>query len=109
MESLADARIDNRYIEIIKYIYENATTNIQLNNMVHINIERGIRQGNNSVAKTVHLSSQGYIQKAGLARQRYINKWKETQPSALRRKHCPGVQNSSKIHIKIAVFTSMGC
>lgn len=43
MESLANARIDSRYLEII---YKNATCNIQLNNnMIPINIERDIRQG----------------------------------------------------------------
>jgi hypothetical protein len=46
IEALENQHIERQYIELIKYIYDNAKTTINLHNIkIDININRGIRQG----------------------------------------------------------------
>lgn len=46
LKSLSDSRIDHRYTLLIKYIYENATANVRLQEPTNkFKIDRGVRQG----------------------------------------------------------------
>lgn len=63
MVSLENTRIESRYIQIIKYIYNNDTSTSQFNNnMISIKVERGIKEGDNLSPKLFTLDLKDVFQ-----------------------------------------------